>query len=351
MSNFLYILVAIVVLLFMVTVHELGHYIAGKVLKFKINEFAVGFGPALLKRTSKKSGEVFSLRIIPLGGYCAFEGEDTDDMSENAFNAQKPWKRIIVLVSGVAMNFFTAIFIAVTVFSFSGMFFPIANGVYENATGVENSVVATDEFILKEGDIILYAEGKPLYFSGDLTGVIAKFEKGEKINLVIVRDGERQNVQVIKRDYTDGKNNAVGIGISKGYTAYKMGFFETFVKSVEYCLATAGMILGFLAKLITGKIALNSVGGPITTIGIISETAKMGLQPLMVIATIIGVNLAVFNILPIPALDGSRIVFTIIEWIRKKPINRNIEAYIHFGGLIVLFGFVILADILQLFGG
>ena len=108
--NFLYILLAIAVLLVLITVHELGHYVAGKILGFKINEFAIGFGPALYKRVNKKTGEVFSIRVLPLGGYCAFEGEDEDNPSKDAFNNKAPWRRLIVLVSGVLFNFVFGIF-------------------------------------------------------------------------------------------------------------------------------------------------------------------------------------------------------------------------------------------------
>ena len=120
--SFFAIIIAIVILLIMITVHEFGHYVAGKIFKFKINEFAIGMGPAIFKRT-RKNGEIFSIRVFPLGGYCAFEGEDENNDNPNAFNNKKPWQRIIVLIAGALMNFLLALLVIVVMFSCYGKAF------------------------------------------------------------------------------------------------------------------------------------------------------------------------------------------------------------------------------------
>lgn len=349
-SNVFYIFLAILVLLFMVTIHELGHYVAGKILKFKILEFSIGFGPVLYKRKSKKTGELFLIKLIPLGGYCAFDGEDEEKNNPEAFNNQKPWKRIIVLVSGVFMNFLFSVLLAVIIFATVGMYFPSVSEVLP-----DSDTVISEEYKLKEGDIILAVDGNYLYLNGDLKTELNKFEDNDIINVTVIRDNTRQNISIKKRNYlsTDNDGNditATGLGILQGFDSYRLGFFESISKGIVYCFKMAGVILIFFGKLITGQLSFSQIGGPISTIGITVEVAKQGFRPLLEITTLIGVNLAVFNILPIPALDGSRVVFTAIEWIRKKPIKREIEGKIHFVGLLVLFGFVILADVFHILG-
>lgn len=363
--NILYILLAVLVLLFMITVHEFGHYIAGKIFKFKINEFAIGFGPAIFKRTSKKTGEVFSLRAIPLGGYCAFEGEDEDSDNSQAFTNKAPWKRIIVLISGALMNFAAALLIAIFAISTSGLFLSKVANILPDELGSD----VQEQSALQPGDILLSANGKTLYLpSYDLPLLTAPMEIGEKIDMVVLRDGKEVNIIATIREYSsyenktdpdnpkiarDEEGNIIthkGLGISQSSEAVKFNFIQSLEHSVKYSFKLAGVLLDFLGKLITGNYPFNQIGGPITTIGITAQTASLGLRPLLEIVILIGVNLAVFNLLPIPALDGMRVVFTVIEMILKRPLNRNVEAMIHFIGLIALFGLVILADILQLLG-
>lgn len=344
---------AILVLLFMVTIHEFGHYMAGKKLGFKINEFAIGFGPAIFKR-KMKGGEDFSLRIFPLGGFCAFEGEDEESSSDKSFEKQKPWKRIIVLVAGAFMNFVVTLLIVILTYTISGQYVFQVGGVLENAP-TESAPI---EYMLQKDDIILKVNGKNIVLSSDLTNAIKKAEEtpDKLVNVEVLRGGERQEVKVKIRNYVvdtkDENGNVVtvenqGFGILQSATIYRFGFFQSIGNAFIYCFKMAGEVLGILGQLFTGKLALSSLGGPITTITITAEMASYGFRQLLEIVALIGVNLAVFNLLPIPALDGSKIVFTVIEWIRGKPINRKVENIIHFCGFIFLIGFAILVDLLK----
>ena len=364
----LYILLAILVLLFMITVHELGHYLSGKLLGFKINEFAIGMGPAIFSR-NLKNGEKFSIRVLPLGGYCAFEGEDEDKDTQGSFNSQKPWKRIIVLISGAFMNFLVAMLIIINVFLFAGMYFPKVSTLLPDYGSPEQITSP-----LQAGDILLEINGRDMYLATDMSTALASISEAEKFDVKVVRNGEIIVIKdMVKRAYsayqTDENGNFVkdeegnyilardeegnliesyGLGILQGYDSYRFGFFETLGRSFVYAFRMAGVILGALGQLITGGLGLKDVGGPITTITQVAEFARSGLRDFLDIVAMIGVNLAVFNLLPIPALDGSRVVFTAIEWIRGKPINRKVEAIINFVGLILLLGFVIVADVYQL---
>lgn len=402
---------AIFILLAMITIHEFGHWLAGKILHFKINEFSIGFGPALFKHKGKKTGEIFALRLIPLGGYCAFDGEDgleeepapvfeeesadgdkvlLTPAEESApaaekqaepekpakkgeasgkFTEMKPWKRIIVLVAGAFMNYLLALLLIIICFSAYGQ---TMLAVYE--------VEPTDEipaaYCLQDKDIFLKAEGKSLYLTTDLARALNGKKAGDKVSLYISRivsqetDGEgkvvktereKMNVEIILRSDVTVKNSAqldsawAALGVKNseehGYMlangTQKFGFFETIGRSFLYSFKIAGSIFKVIGELLTGNLGISALGGPITTITMTSQVASQSFRSFLEIASFIGVNLAVFNLLPIPALDGSKVVFTVIEWIRGKPISRKVEAIIHAVGFVLLLGFAVLVDILQ----
>lgn len=346
------VLLAVLILLAMVTVHEFGHYIAGKIFKFKINEFSIGFGPAIFKRVSKKSGELFSVRILPLGGYCAFAGEDDDGSTANdpndpsLFNNKAPWQRIIVLAAGAFMNYVLAMIMIFTLF--------FSFGQYEYKVYEMQESAFPSEYSLMKDDIITDIDGKNMYLITDYISVLNGKKEGDKVDFSLIRDGENVTVQVMLRSDADFENlsdtqtllETLGIK-SMGGVPVRFGFFSMIGRSFVYSFKIGGTILQTLGELLTGKLGLSAVGGPITTIKVTSKVAAQSFQSFLEISAYIGVNLAVFNLLPIPALDGSKIVLTVIEWIRKKPLNKNVEAVINVIGFVAIFGFAILVDILQ----
>ncbi len=422
------VLLAFIILMFMVLVHETGHYTAGKLLKFKINEFSVGMGPKLLSK-KRKNGEVVSLRLLPLGGYCAFEGEDGETQVEGAFNAQKPWKRLIVLFSGAAFNFISAVLICVILFGAYGETVAMVNKVYDYAPQFNQQ--------LQKGDIIYKINGKTVFMLDNLNRYMADemtivvLRNGEEVTLdgitretytsfnvsdfsktyVSVTDGKRElqtgdmiycingnlvfekgdlfkylenyeeetctitvsvsnelnedNTDYISKEYVYevlvsdiyGANPDIsvveqeynGIGMSINYLAYKFDFGRALTRVLPYCGEVAALVLRTLGGLFTGAVGLNDIGGPVTTISITSEVVSYGFPSILALIVLISVNLAVFNLLPVPALDGCRMVFVIIEWIAGRPINRKVESWINGIGLILLLGFVVLVDLLKLF--
>ena len=403
---------AIVILLAMVTIHEFGHYVAGKLLGFKINEFAVGFGPAIFKKRSKKTGEIFALRIIPLGGYCAFDGEDEFSSAEEEqdepfaemtapkkqndggmvevndekgavypepagarFNDQAPWRRIVVLIAGATMNYLLALLLIVTMFAFIGrpVYQVVKGEPPENAT---QSAVQTYNEGLKTGDTVLKIDGKTVYLITDWQSALDGKKKGETVEVLVLREGREQTIEIALyedanvtsmqdnsaiffslgiacREEVTGEGGTKKVELTRGGslspTSIKSGFFQTLGDCFVYSWKIGGTVLRSLGELLTGKLGMDAVGGPITTIKVTSEVAASGFASFLNIAALIGVNLAVFNLLPVPALDGCKVIFCLIEWIRKKPVNRKVEAWIHFAGIIFLFGFAIMVDLLQLF--
>ena len=427
------VVLAVVILLAMVTIHEFGHYVAGKILGFKINEFAVGFGPAIFKKRSKKTGVLFALRAIPLGGYCAFDGEDYDEEDEKEereksknkedepfaemqaektqnsekeggvsetnepssvhqseksddekekkddeypepqgarFNEQAPWKRIIVLIAGATMNYLLALVLIVLMFAFAGRpAYAVTKGEIPDGAAENSVAVQTYHTGLQTGDVVLKIDGKTLYTAIDWLDALDGKKKGETVDVLVVRGGEKQTVPVTLAEDASVKNMsdnsaiffALGIAareevdgkmqLTRGGAleaeSVRDGFFQTIGHSFVYSFKLGGSVLRSLGELLTGKLGISAMGGPVTTISVTAEAASSGFASFMNIAALIGVNLAVFNLLPVPALDGCKVIFCAIEWIRKKPINRKVETIINLAGLIFLFGFAILVDVLH----
>ena len=388
------VLLAILILLAMVTIHEFGHYVAGKILGFKITEFSVGFGPALFKKRSKKTGEIFALRVIPLGGYCAFDGEDDfgdgeekneepfDELSpkmeneggivalnaetepESAypepqgerFNDQAPWKRIIVLIAGATMNYLLALGLILIMFACLGR--PMYK-VEKFLTAEPTKQTSAQEVVeplntLEIGDIIKEIDGRDVYMITDYMRVLDGRKKGDVIPVTVMRDGAKRTVFMVLvadaniENMTDTHNLLTAMGVQQMSTqTQKLGFWETIGDTFTYSIKLAGTVLRSLGELLTGKLSITAMGGPVTTIKVTAQASASGLLSFLNVAALIGVNLAVFNLLPVPALDGCKVIFCIIEWIRKKPVNRKVETIIHLIGIIFLFGFAILVDVLQ----
>ena len=416
-----YVLLAFVVLLFMVLIHETGHYTAGKILGFQINEFAIGMGPKIFSK-KKKNGEVFSLRIFPLGGFCAFEGEDDDKDNPRAFNNQKPWKRLIVLFAGAFFNFISAILIAIIAFSAFGDTVAKVSTVYDYAPQ-QNQQLQTGDVIYKiNGKRVFVLDSIGRYISdGEMTFTVLRpnedgeyevvelhgFQKGDftsalvsKMDCVVAPSNGRE-LQVgdtlyklnghslyEKGDFEKYLNAAIaggqqtctltvsasentydytvatadlasekfavaessysGVGMAIHYDVHRFGFGESLLRAVPYCAEVGMLVLRTLGGLITGAVGVDQVGGPITTISMTTQVISTGFANVLRLIVLISVNLAVFNLLPVPALDGCRMVFVLIEWIARKPINRKVEAYINGIGLIVLIVLMVLIDLLKL---
>jgi len=349
-----YILVAVAVLCFMITVHELGHYLAAKALKFRVNEFAIGFGKALFKY-KKKNGEVISIRMVPLGGFCSFEGEDEagspgadhsaaravapDGTEYTPFSKMAPWKRLVVLFCGPFANFICAI-----VFSFILM---MAIGYHQEVKVTEMNPASHYATVLKSDDVLVGINGKKFTLLKNYQSRTGEFGLNEEFSFMVMRDGNLIDVTVAKHEIIqkDGVKKW-SIGIEDGEISYvKLGFGAALGKAFKFSLELAWLVLSFLGKMVTGQVALSQMGGTFATISVLSQSVSYGMINLLIMIPLISANLAIFNLLPIPALDGARMVFVFIEWIRGKPINPAIENRIHNIGLLILLGLIVFLDL------
>ena len=334
-----YIVIAIIVLLLMVTIHEFGHYIAGKILGFKIDEFSVGFGKALFQRQNKKTNEVFSIRLFPLGGYCAFHGENEDGSTKGTFNAEKPWKRLIVFFAGPFFNFLSAV-----IFSFILL---VSFG-YEHVQIIGFADYSPNATQLQVGDVIYAVGDKDIDFVKDqsFSKLISQYEASETFSITVKRDGKMITIDDISL-VNIGSDEEPELKAGLELQTYKYSFSEAQALCLPFTFRWCWKIILILFALITGKLGISNIGGPITTVTTIASVSKLNPANLLLLLPVIAANLAVFNLIPFPALDGSHMVFTTIEWIRKKPINRKVENAINNAGLLILLGFIVLVDILH----
>ncbi len=417
-----YIILAICVLLLMVLIHEFGHYCVGRWLGFKITEFSIGFGKAIFTKINKR-GEKISLRIFPLGGYCAFAGEGDDeteddkktndkddknnetivltkdgeidkekgkidnltkeekkddkkekntikneqtteiikqinDISEGKdvntkkvdhsgdFINQKPWKRLLVYMAGVTFNFLSAIIFSFILLISYGYDIPRVATLDTNYSNLYGE--------LQEGDIIWGVNGTRISFAftGTFSELLTKAGPDKDITLDVERDNKR--IEVVIRLAEETITNDQGEEETRlivGFTtnAYVHNFWEALGRSFELAFGFAWVVLKGFWQIITGQIAFSELGGSISTIGMMSEIMQTSFANFLILLPLLAANLAVFNFLPIPALDGGHAVFTLLEWIFGKPVvSRKVENYIHFYGLIILLLFVVVVDIVHI---
>ena len=338
----MYILLAILIFGVLIFTHELGHFLAAKLFGVRVNEFALCMGPAIFQ---KKVGETtYSLRCIPIGGYCAMEGEDETSEDPRAFTSAKPWKRAIILVAGAAMNFLTGFLILLCMYSVVAGFTVPAIGEFMENCPLES------EIGLQEGDEFYRIDGRRVYSITDFEMFMDRSDTGV-YDLVIKRDGElleMNDVPMARRPY---ENN--------GVIEYKFGFYpaevvNSFAMTWKMACYTsidfARMVWLSLGDLVKGLVSVDDMSGPVGIVNQIAETgkssesAKEAAFSIANLAAFIAINLAVMNLLPIPALDGGRVFFLVITWIIEKMIRKKLdpkyEGYIHAAGMVLLLAFI-----------
>ena len=316
---------AIIIFCLLIFVHEFGHFITAKKCGVKVNEFALGMGPAIW---SKQKGETkYSLRILPIGGYCAMEGEDEDSDDERAFNNQPAWQRAIVLAAGSIMNLITCIVLLIVI------------GLWMGTSTTTIDQVTTDSPAAKAGieagDTILAVNDEKISEWGDLLTIMSDKDL-HTADITVDRDGEEMTFTTeLKYDKEQGRN-MIGV-VSR--TEHSV------VKAVGYGFSNTGsmtvMMYRVLKQLFAGDVSVKELSGPVGIVYAVNETAKAGIMYVIYLAALLSLNLAIINMLPFPALDGGRLLFLVIRLFTGKRVTDAMEAKFHFAGLMLLFALMI----------
>ncbi len=338
--GFWYIPLALLVFGCLIFIHEFGHFIAARLFGVTIKEFSIGMGPKIFSKVSKKNGTAYSLRLLPIGGYVSMEGEDEASEDINAFGNKAVWKRIIITVAGAAMNILLGIVIMfVMVFATKSL---ASNTVAEFR---ENAVSSSS---LMVGDRIVKVENISVNTGNELVYEI--MHKGAKpIDLTVVRNGEK----IVIQDVVFGSETEAGytFGTVDFYVYSENPTFPNLLKHAFFrSVSTVKMIWDSIIDLFSGKYGIEAVSGPVGATTAIGDAAEAGGTNFFYVMVVITMNLGVMNLLPFPALDGGRLIFLLIELVRRKPLKPEIEGYINFAGLIVLFAIMIIITFKDVIG-
>ena len=336
------VLFAILLFSFLIFIHELGHFLAAKLSGVQVNEFSLFMGPAIFK---KQVGEtLYSIRTIPMGGYCAMEGEDADTDNPRSFQKAALWKRLIILVAGAAMNFVAGVLLLAIVYAPAQQFVvPVIDSFDEGCL-----LEAKDgDFGFKVGDRILEIDGEKIYTSSDFS-LILSLNPGEIHDVTVLRNGERLGLEGMRMQKAEFPDPNGGTSLRYGFS---FGLVDaTFGNKLDYVwkttLNTVRTVRLSLQMLLTGEAGFSDMGGPVMIVDQMSEVAQASptaldaLLNMLYFGGFIAINLAVMNLLPIPALDGGRVAGLLItgavEAVTRKKLNPKYEGYIHGVGMMLL---------------
>ncbi len=341
------IIVGVILLCIIIIFHELGHLIVAKANDIQVNEFWLGFGPTIVGFT--KGETKYSIKCIPFGGACVMEGEDEESDNPRAFTNKPVWARICVVAAGPVFNFIMALIFSVIIIASLGIVRPVVGDVVEGYPAQEAG--------LMPGDEIVKMNNKNIHFYKEVT-MYTLFHEGETVDMTIVRDGEKESITVVPRYDEEEGRYLFGIYGDSVYTKY--GPAKTFLYGIYDIKYWIQYTLRSLEMLVTGQVSVADLSGPVGIVTTVGETYQESSAdgPLYVfvnmlnIGILISADLGVLNLLPIPALDGGRLLFLVIEAIRRKRIKPSREAMVHFIGLVCLFGlmiFVLFNDVRKLF--
>ena len=352
--TFLYILLAIFVFGVMIFIHELGHFITARLSKVTIYEFAIGMGPTVFSWKSKKYDTKYALRLLPLGGFVSMAGEDGECDDENAFNKKPCWKRFIILAAGATMNIVLGFILILTMLTTT-----VITNRTEDRLGLlpSNTIYSFDENAISNsenglvpGDKIIKVGNVPIHTGNELSYEI--MNQGYKsLKLTVIRDGKK----VVLDDVVFGTFTESGAVFGQlDFTVYGERFgFVTLMKHTFFnSLSTIIMVWDSLGDMLTGRYGIDAISGPVGITNQMVETAKAGASSFLYLAAMLTMNLGVMNLLPLPALDGGRLVFVIYEMITRKKPNPKAESYIHAAGFMILMAFmifIVFKDIINLF--
>ena len=341
------IILALIIFSLIILIHELGHFLLAKRGGVTVEEFSLGMGPRLI--STVKGGTRYSLKLLPFGGFCMMLGEDEATTEEGSFASKSVWTRISVIAAGPIFNFILAFVLSVIIIGSIGVDKPVILAVSEGFPAAEAGI--------QKGDTILKMNGTKIRLSREVTNYVT-FHQGEDVTFVYEHEGEERTV-TLSPEQNEGGRYIFGLSTVSSYRE-KVGAWETLKYSayeVKYWIQTT---ISSLKMLFTGQVGINDMSGPVGVVTIIGDTYKESAADggfyiwlnMLNISILLTANLGVMNLLPLPALDGGRLVFLIIEAIRRKRIDPEKEGMVHFVGLMLLMVLMIVVmfnDIRKLF--
>lgn len=338
MNTFFSILLAVLAFGFLVVIHELGHFIAAKLSGVQVNEFAIGMGPKII---GFKKGETdYSLRILPIGGFCAMEGEDEDTGNSRAFTNKPVYKRLIILVAGSFMNFIAGFVILLILFApakYTAV--PIISGIADEYTDEGPGGIMI-------GDRITSINGERVYMANDISLLLNRYY-GEPYDIKIERDGEEtvlEDAVLVKSDVTFNGEEFYGFGLR--YSTAKAGFFINCRNAVYNGIDYVRLVRMGIVDLISGNVGVSDMSGPVGITTVMTEAVSSdNFGTFFSLVAFISINLSVMNMLPLPALDGGRIFFIFVNLVfrlfKKKPIEAKYEGYVHMIGFVLFLSLMV----------
>lgn len=335
---------------FIIFFHELGHFLLAKFSKIRVNEFSVGMGPKLWQK--QKGDTVYSLRLLPIGGYCAMEGEDDSSDDEAAFSNKPVWRRILVVIAGGVFNIVLGFVMMLILQSQQPYFITTRLAEFTDGSALQAAGAQVD-------DVILSVDGYRVYTDRDLSFALA-MANPSGVDFQLDRDGEVITLSDVKMNAQTLENGQQAVTIDFYLYGEESTFFTTIGRAGANTLSMVRMVIETLKGMFTGRFGFSELAGPVGTAQAVVQVAGEGLKSsfwdgltnIVTVMVLITVNLGVVNLLPLPALDGGRLLFLIWEGISRKPVPRKYEGYIHAVGFLLLIGLMVAVsfnDILRLF--
>lgn len=343
----LQIILAILAFGMLVIVHEFGHFITAKRGGVQVNEFWIGMGPTLLKK--EHNGTLYCLKALPFGGACVMEGEDEESDNAHAFgNASLP-RRMLIVAAGALMNFLVGFLIVLAVIQPNG---PNGGYIVSTLDSVDPASTAAAAGGLQAGDEILEVDGYNILLRSDFEMALSR-GADTTYEIVVRRDGEKVTLPAVVLEATiEGEDGRKMIGLTFAEQPDSIGMHIKM--AVRTSLNYARLVWVSLGMLVSGQVGVDQLSGPVGVASVMATTASYSISAFLQLVAFISINLGVMNLLPLPALDGGRLVFLIIEGIRRKPVPAKYEGYIHAAGLLLLLALMVYVtgqDILRIVVG
>ena len=330
------IIVALIIFSVIIIIHELGHFLFAKLNGVYVQEFTLGLGPTLIG--FKKGETEYCLKLLPFGGSCVMLGEEEASDDERAFNKKNVWQRLSIVLAGPVFNFILAFFLSLFLVGFTGADLPVLSDVQEGSPAAEAGIMA--------GDKIVKMDGSRVYNFREIVYKMLLNKAGDPVTFVYERDGERQEVTITPEQSTEG-NYLTGIA---GGAYVPQDFFGVIKYAALEVRCQVKVVFWSLRYMVSGYFTPDDIAGPVGIVNMIGDTYDEAMEygilvtflSMVNIAVMISANLGVMNLLPIPALDGGRILFYLVEIIRRKPLDPDKESKIHMIGLAVLLALMVL---------